>query len=400
MAARIPVRELRIGMFVTELDRSWLDSPFLFQGFLIETEDELGALQALCDYVLIEEAEEESTPGSTQEQDNGHPVRNRIGSFRDSFTGLHSIHRRMERGLIKLLSDRRIGRLINTDSVRASVNELLDSILANPDAALWLTKLRTEDERTATHCLNVAIISLAFAHHLGMTRKEMEAVGLGAILHDVGLSNEANDAIRQARSLSEKEFDLIKQHPATTLDMLDDPDRLPQMTLDILRWHHERIDGSGYPDGLSGTQIPRHALLVGLADSYDAMASDRAYRKARQPPEVLNELYRVADTQFGKPLVEAFIQGIGIYPPGTVVRLSTGAIGVVASSDTDSRLEPLVLVVRDGAGRWLHPYHLVDLQNISRKVGKKWKIVEVVDPDSVRINLAEIVADEMRAFGS
>lgn len=408
MPRKIPVRDLQIGMFVTELDRPWLESPFLFQGFLIETEEELAQLQSCCDHVYVEEEAETpgDGPGGLSLLRRRRPAarvvpvttRDRIGAFRDSYRELHAVHRRIERGLIKLLGDGRIGHLINTTAVRQSVNEMLDIVLSHPDAAMWLTKLHSDDERTATHCLNVTIIALAFALHLGLPREDMEAIGLGALLHDIGLSVDANEVIRKEGRLTDAEFELVKAHPESTIRLLDKPDSLPRTSLEIIRWHHERLDGSGYPDGLAGDEIPRHALLVGLADAYDAMASERAWRKAMAPPDVLSELYRTAEGQFGKALVEQFIQGIGIYPAGSVVQLDTGAIGVVAGSDDNSRLEPLVLLVRDENGQRLHPYHLVDLQRTGQKVGKAWKILKVVDPEDYGINLAAIVADEMRAF--
>lgn len=397
---KILVRDLQIGMFVAELDRPWLDSPFLFQGFLIETQEELGQLQCCCDFVFIDEDCSNETTAAPRRRFAATPVveRDRISEFQDSYRELHSVHRRIERGLIALLAGGTTGRLINTDSVRRSVRQMLDVIVTHPDAAIWLTKLRSEDERNATHCLNVSIIAIAFANHLGLPHHTMEAIGLGALLHDVGLSTDANEIIRKEGSLTELEFEVVKRHPEATIALLDKPEQLPKEAREIIRWHHERLDGSGYPDGLAGDAIPQHALLVGLADSYDAMASDRAYRKARQPPDVLGELYKTASGQFGKSLVESFIQGIGIYPAGSVVRLNTGAIGVVASSDPTSRLEPLVLLVRDEHGQRLHPYQLVDLKRTGRKLRKSWKITEVVNPEDYRINIAAIAADEMRAF--
>lgn len=417
MTRRVEIRNIEIGMFVAELDRPWLDSPFLFQGFLIESEEELGKLQETCEYVFIDE--ERSAPPQDRRAVPGglaKIVRPRTPApqarsttlitsvnqtpteFKESFRATSAAHQRTQLGVIKILDDRRLGKLVQTEPVRAAVSGLMQSILKNPSAALWLTKLRSEDEFTAAHSLNVAILSIAFAQHLGLPQKQMEAIGLGAILHDVGLTEAASEIIRKKASLTPEEFAIVRRHPVDGVFSLKDAENLDQVTLDVIRWHHERIDGSGYPDALSGDDIPMHVRVVIVADMYDSMASDRAYRRGLLPSDVLSVLYKHAEKTVGSGLVESFIQCVGIYPVGSVVQLNTGAIAMVASSDPGFRLTPLVLLLKDPEGRPYLPRRMVDLSTTEQKTGLKWSIKRMVSPADHQIDIAAIAADEMRAF--
>lgn len=411
MLKKIDVQKLEIGMFVRELDRPWLETPFLFQGFLIESSDEIATLREYCRHVMIDV--EQSTAGITRSLNktlfsvsaSNRPTapqrkENAADAFRENYKEIAAVHRDARLGMIKILNDRRLGKMIRTEEVRAVVNRMMDSILKNPNAALWLTKLRAQDELTAGHCINVAILSLAFSRHLGLPLDTMEQIGLGAILHDIGLTNVTNNILGKKDKLTAEEFSIIKQHSVDATTCIEKPDAIPHITMDILRWHHERIDGSGYPDGLEGDAIPLHAKIVGIADMYDAMVSDRAYRMAMLPPDALHELHRTAGRTFGAELVESFISCIGIYPIGCLVQLSTGAIGMISASEQGTRLEPLVLVVRDPQGRHLRPFQLVDLSLIRKKSGQTWRIEKILDPRECNIDIAAIAAEEILALAT
>lgn len=387
MKQRVEISDLRMGMFVSELDRPWLETPFLFQGFVIETQDELAALQEICEYVYIDASRSSSEASGSTGGIN--PER-----FMVDYEDVTRSAEPVRLGMIKSIDDRRLGRMVDTDPLKETVIALMGGILNNPEAALWLTRIRESDELTAAHSINVAVLSVAFAHHLGMPSEQLHAIGLGAMLHDIGLTAVSSEIIGKADVLTGDEYDAVRRHPVDGLFSVRKGSTLPQVTRDIIRSHHERLDGSGYPDGLSGAEIPQHVLIVGLVDTYDAMVSDRVYRKGIQPSDVLVELSRKAESTFGKKLVQAFIRCVGIYPPGTVVLLNTGAVGVVIASSREARLQPLVMLLRDPEGQPFEHRHVVDLSHVEQKTGKRWAIDSAVDPADHGIDIAAVMRDE------
>lgn len=415
MKKRVDVNDLDFGMFVAELDRPWLDSPFLFQGFIIEGEEELFTLREVCRYVYVDTERSlparnisRATAASAVSPDYVPPAagahaevvrRNNPQEFARRFQQVISLQKRAHLALIRLLDQRRLGRRVPTGIVMDVVRDLTESILDNPNTALWLTKLREQDEFNAMHSINVAILAIAFGRHLGLPRETLHEIGLGAMLHDIGLNEPSNDIIRNKIHLDEADFAIVRRHPLDGLYSLKRLNEMPKVSQDIIRWHHERIDGSGYPHGLCGDDIPRHVLIAGIADVYDAMTSDRAYRKALQPPDALSELTRQADRTFGRELVRSFIHCVGIYPVGSVVKLNNGAIGMVASTFPGVRLSPLVLLLKDSHGRHMLPRRMVNLATMRDRKGRPWAIDNAVDPSAHGINITSIAVDEMRAFG-
>lgn len=413
MKERVEVGDLKIGMFVAELDRPWLESPFLFQGFLIESEQERATLQAVCEYVFVDP--ERSSVREVRSAATAQAIPQRVPSrrysmadavrandprrFADSYRQAMKLQKRAHLALIRLIDERRLGKLVNAQPILEVIRDLTAAVVDNPNTALWLTKFREQDEFNATHSVNVAILSVAFGRHLGLPTETLHAIGLGAMLHDIGLTEPSNDIIRRKIKLDEKDFAIVRRHPVDGLFSLKRLNEMPPMTRDIIRSHHERIDGTGYPHGLKDDEIPQHARIVGIADVYDAMTSDRAYRPAMQPPDVLTELHRNASRTFGYKLVQSFIHCIGIYPVGSVVKLNTGAIAMVASTYPGVRLTPLVLLLKDSLGRHMNPRRMVNLAVASSGDGKSWSIEGVVNPSRHGINVTSIAVDEMRAFG-
>lgn len=416
MKQRVEVSDLELGMFVAELDRPWLDSPFLFQGFLVEGEEELAALREVCDFVYVD------TDRSVLEMPTRRPapVANAVSPdyvpsrlrpvaeavrsndprlFALDFQDVIALQKRAHLALIRLIDQRRLGRRVQVAPILDVVRELTESILANPNTALWLTKLREQDEFNAMHSINVAILSIAFGRHLQLPKDMLHAIGLGAMLHDIGLNEPSNDIIRSKVRLDEADFAIVRRHPLDGMYNIKRLNELPPVARDIIRWHHERLDGSGYPHGLKGKEIPRHVLIAAIADAYDAMTSERAYRHAMQPPDALAELHKNAAGTFGRELVQSFIHCIGIYPVGSVVKLNTGAIGMVASTFPGVRLTPLVLLLKDSQGRHMNPRRMVNLAALRDSQDVSWSITGTVEPMKHGINVTAIAIDEMRAFG-
>ena len=401
MRKKIPVSRLNLGMYVVELDRPWLDSPFLFQGFSIESPDQLQALQECCEYVYVDDA---ASPGTEEEgsgdQDLTIPgVREtpeRAG-FRMAVRRVLEYRQKLYPHIQKVLEDARLGHLVEARETRAMVQQLVELVAVNPQAVLWLTNLKDKHTHTADHCFNTAVLAVAFGAHLGMPKATLEEVGLGALLHDVGKMRTPVTILDKPGVLTEDEFDVMKKHPVDGYQMLRKQGSFSDIALEIVHLHHERISGQGYPFGLKGDEIPLHVRVVSIAEVYDDISSDRVYHDGVPAANCLNMMFHWAPRDFGEDLIQEFIRCIGIYPIGSLVELNTGALGIVMSSNPDSRLKPVVMLVRDREGR---PYRRRPLLNLAahgtQQGGFSWQVKRVVDCKDYDIDPARIAEMEAR----
>ena len=402
MRKKIPVSGLTLGMYVAELDRPWLESPFLFQGFVIESPDQLQALQECCQYVFIDDArtapggEEGGAAGADLTIPGVQETKERAG-FRMAVRRVLDYRQKLYPRLQKVLDDARLGHLVEARETRAMVQELVELVAVNPQAALWLTNLKDRHSHTADHCFNTAVLAVAFSAHLGMEKGTLEEIGLGALLHDIGKMRTPVTILDKPGVLTEDEFDVIKKHPVDGYQMLRKQGSLPQVALEVVQLHHERVSGQGYPFGLKGGEIPQHARVVALAEVYDDISSDRIYHDGVPAANCLNMMFHWAPRDFGEDLMQEFIRCIGIYPIGSLVQLNTGALGIVMSSNPDSRLKPVVMLVRDREGR---PYRRRPLLNLAapgpKEGGFSWQVQRVVDCKDYDIDPARIAQMEAR----
>jgi putative nucleotidyltransferase with HDIG domain len=398
MHKKTPVSQLSLGMYVTELDRPWLESPFMFQGFVIESPDQLAALQECCEYVFVDDtrlAGEEA--GGEDLTIPGIPETKERSGFRLAVRRVLEYRQKLYPHLQRVLEDARLGHLVDVRETRAMVQQLVELVAVNPQAALWLTNLKDRHSHTADHCFNTTVLAVAFGAHLGFNKALLEEVGLGALLHDVGKMRTPVTILDKPAVLTEDEFDIVKKHPVDGYQMLRKQGSLPDVTLEIVHLHHERVSGDGYPFGLKGEEIPLHVRVVAVAEVYDDISSDRVYHDGVPAANCLNMMFHWAPRDFGEDLIQEFIRCIGIYPIGSLVELNTGALGIVMSSNPDSRLKPVVMLVRDREGR---PYRRRPLLNLaapgSHESGFSWQVQRVVDCKDYDIDPARIAEMEAR----
>ncbi|MFN2301445.1 MAG: HD-GYP domain-containing protein, partial [Gammaproteobacteria bacterium] len=359
MQRKVNAEDLELGMYVARLDRSWTDSPFLFQGFVISSAEELAKLQELCKFVFVDEDKSEYEDRTLRRSIEVRPSASvRVTrsewhklsadeqklSFEKEITRAAETRTRTRSYINKLFEEIRLGFSVDTDTAKAVVHELVETIAEDADTALWLTNLKNVHEYTAQHCVNVSVLSIVFGKHLGFTKDQLKLIGLGALLHDVGKMQTPPEILNKPGKLTTEEFEIIKKHPVDGYQMMKETNSIPEQALQIIRYHHERVSGRGYPDGLKGDQVSTAVLMVAIADVYDAITSDRVYHAGLPAHEALKALYQIAPGEFGKKLMEEFIRCIGIYPIGSVVELSTGDIGVVMSTDPNNKLRPLVML--------------------------------------------------------
>lgn len=388
---RIPVEYLDKGLYVAQLDRPWTDIPLMFQGFEIRTDEELEILRSHCSFVYVDP--ERSSPDAIDEVDtlsqptHGDPDGGSVGRattavdvttvfgdarepdkevFRSLVRHAYASRTQAREFVDSVLTGVANGRGVDTQAASVVIEDMVSKISDNASAALWLTSLRDKDEYTIVHSINVCILALAFGLHLGYEGRELQQIGIGALLHDVGKVRTPTEILNKREPLTPEEFRIVRRHAQDGYEIVSQAGGASQEALEIIRLHHERVDGQGYPLGLVGGQIPLHVRLVAVVDAYDAMTSPRQFRDPMPADQALQRLYNEADARFGTRPVQEFIRCVGVYPVGSLVELDNGAFAIVLGQRAEARLRPTVLMVRTPGGE---PYEKRLVLNLDAEPG-------------------------------
>ena len=374
---KIHISELKVGMFVSKLDRPWLETPFLMQGFVVESVSDIDSIAEYSQHVWIDAVSEDWVAPEERAVLSGQPKKttyiNKIDAKAEHSAALdtYRIARRLTR---TLLDDIRLGGVINSEQAKTTVKDCVHSILRNSDALIWMSKIRSQDEYTAEHCLNVCILAIAFGRHLGMSEADLERLGMCGLLHDVGKMRVLPEILHKPSSLTEKEFDIMKAHTIHGRNLLMASPGIPNSTIDVAYSHHEKVDGSGYPRGLKSAGISELAKIIAIVDAYDAMTADRCYSPSIPSTEALKNIFKDRGTHFDDRLALEFIKSVGLYPPGTLVELVNGLIAIVFETNNKYRHLPKVIVVKNQETA-LGKNVLIDLADVEKaKMDKSFLI--------------------------
>ncbi|MFT6904470.1 MAG: HD-GYP domain-containing protein (c-di-GMP phosphodiesterase class II) [Oleiphilaceae bacterium] len=389
---KISSQELCIGMYVVELDRPWTETPFLFQGFLISSSEEIDQLRQYCQYVFIDVTQTTVDYAKTKTANQSQEVKNkRIYKVPvEQELAVAATHFDFAKNSINnALNSLRFSQEMNTKEIKKAVRNCVDSIVKNPNAMMWFTQIKNKDDYTAEHSLRVGIISIALGQELGLMEGELEDLGMAGMLHDVGKINIPIEVLNKEGSLNKEEYELIKTHAALGRQLLMSKSDAPPITVDVAYSHHEQMNGKGYPRGITADKIPYFAKIVGVVDAFDAITSDRVYSDARSTLEALRILYDCRGTQFDEEVVRSFIRLIGIYPPGHIVELTNGEAGIILSCQQNNKLRPKVIIVRN-AEKKLCRERVLDLSLDQKdKEGKPLRVKEVFTDGKFGIHLQE-----------
>ncbi len=280
----------------------------------------------------------------------------------------------------RVIEEVRSGRPVDLTPVQETVSEIVASAQRNPEALCSLVRLRSLDEYTFTHSINTCVLAVMIARQ-GLPG-DLESVGLGALLHDVGKSAIPTEILQKSGPLTEEEKFLVQQHPHVGLELLSRRRGLDAVVADAVAQHHERRDGTGYPEGLNGAEIGPGGSIVAVADAYDAMTSERPYRRAWRPTEVIRWISHESGRGFDPDMVLALVRALGVYPVGSVVRLNSGELAIVCAANPQAIRQPRVLVISSPLGAPLtHPSRL----DLARPgfLGARREIAEVLEASDV-----------------
>ncbi|MEA5445888.1 HD domain-containing phosphohydrolase [Gammaproteobacteria bacterium AB-CW1] len=402
---RVSVDELVPGLYVSELDRPWTETPFLFQGFMVETEADIRALREHCEYVWVDGERSRELPASTPRPDGSGTGSQQVKDA--SASDVISLSKRLHQGMRDGLAARRFAaeclaqafERIRRKEGGAMSNRLvqsaarLDGLVASyPEVAHWLANLQQHEDRLLDHSINVSLRALLLARELELPPAEVAAVGFGALLHDIGKLSLSPELLNKPGPLSREEWGQIRRHPLIGSHLLAGG-ALPDTVQRIVRYHHERIDGQGFPEGLKGNELELPIRVVAVANAYDSMTSNRLDRPRLSGYQAVTTLMRDADNTWGRSLVEAFVRCTGIYPAGTRVRLGSGAEAVVVHTPVTRRLQPVVCIYRRPDGSSDSRLPLYDLAAVSANERQQY-IDQVIEPDGGEQELLQVITRE------
>lgn len=281
--------------------------------------------------------------GAAPQQRKPEPVQDRVGAG--------AIYSRALQTIRKVFQEVRLGKVPSVGDVQRSVEDLVGGILKGKHSLMALTMIKSYDEYLFNHSVNVGILAMALGETMGLDVAALKELGLGALLHDVGKTNLPEEIIRAPRRLTDEEFDIIKRHPVEGVKILEQMGVQSDIAFRVTKEHHVDFDGRGYPRLGPDEQPHAYSMIVHVVDTYDAMTTVRPYKEAIEPNNAISEMKKLAGTAFNPLTVDSFVEMLGIYPPGTTVRLSTGEIGVVTRPGTEDVSRPWVRIVQDPAGK-------------------------------------------------
>ncbi|MRW94824.1 DUF3391 domain-containing protein [Duganella sp. FT80W] len=362
MLKKINVEQIRAGMYVQELCGSWLDNPFWKTAFMLHDESDVRKLldsgvkelwintKKGGDVLSVASSDSELSSEQagvikTTEPPQGFIFKPEIKQEMDQeLAQAHRIIRRSKDAVADMFENARMGRIAHPEIALAIVDDIAGSVLRNSGALISLIRLKQADEYTYLHSVAVCAMMIALGKHLKLSDSSIRDCGLGGLLHDIGKMSIPIEILNKPASLTEQEYEKIKSHPKIGHEMLSQVGGIPDSVLDICRHHHERTDGKGYPDQLSGKDFSLFARMAAICDVYDAVTSNRPYKQGWSPTESLRKMSCwTKDGHLDATIFAALVRCIGIYPVGTLVRLKSDRLAVVSDNDK-SLLQPKVRV--------------------------------------------------------
>lgn len=363
MIKKVGTTDLRIGMYIHDLNAGWMDHAFFRTRFMLRKEEDLlkiqrsGIREVYIDTVKGMDLPEAPTQAEVQEglmsgmlRGAARPAQPRT-THREELAYAQAVRAEADQVIQGVLADARLGKQAQVERVEPVVAEITDSILRNPGTLVSLLRLREGDNYTFTHCVSVATLLVTFGRHLGMERSQLMELGVGGMLHDLGKMRVPDHILNKPGKLTDEEFDTMKRHVDLGMELLKSTPGITPAMAQIAGEHHERFGGAGYPNGLHGFQISATGRMAAIVDVYDAITSNRCYHRGMEPAMALQKIFEWSEHHFDPELAQQFIQAVGIYPVGSLVRLASQRLAVVVDQGEGGLLYPVVRVVYDAKRR-------------------------------------------------
>lgn len=347
---KIPLSQLKKGMYVLSLFTKNKDLSVKSEGYILKESSIKQLKKSNVTYVEIDPSRTkqdkiEKEKNTIASEDT--PITNKSNepttSLDNEMKKANKLYNNAKVLQKKILSDITSNKVIDTEAVQESTNTIVDSIFRNQDALSCMSRLRIKDDYLVEHSLNVSILMTIFCKHLKVEREIMEQLALGAFLHDIGKVFIPDNILNKPGKFTDEEYEIMKKHVLLGVKVLEETPNIPDIVMSVVNEHHERIDGKGYPHQLSADKISQYGRMIAIVDSYDAMTADRVYRAGMHPIKVFKILSESLNS-YDNELVKQFIQCLGLYPIGTLVKLKSGKVGFISQLNKSKPLQPYVRV--------------------------------------------------------
>jgi len=381
MRKKIPVSELRLGMFIDRLDGNWLQHPFWKSSFKLDSPKRLKTLQEsavthvwidtgkgldIADHAGNSAASETATQPSPTVPDKQAATQRNIPIEKEMSAARETLEKARQ-ATMKVLQEARMGNSVSTADVAPLVEEISASIERNASAMLTVSRMKTKDDYTYLHSVAVCALMIALGKQLNY-QGSLHTLGMAGLLHDVGKMSIPDEILNKPGKLTDDEFKVVLGHPRSGWEILKRSGDIDEIALDVCLHHHERVDGSGYPDKLSAEALSLEARMGAICDVYDAITSDRCYKKGWEPAYALKKMVEWKDGHFDEAIFQAFVKTIGIYPSGTLLKLKSGRLAVVTEQSTQSLLMPMVKVFYSCNSKAPLPRKLINLAQSNEQI--------------------------------
>lgn len=400
MLKKIAVEQLTLGMHVKEFCGSWMEHPFWRSGFvLVDPKDIKTILASSIKEVWIDtskgvDIEVGQTAVSSTESDARVEAALQQVSISQKEVAPTSIAEEMQRAakicsqakraVISMFEEARMGKTVDIGGAQKLVEEITDSVARNPGALISLARLKTADDYTYMHSVAVCAMMVALAKQLDLAEAQTRSAGLAGLMHDLGKAAIPVDILNKPGKLTDAEFTVIKTHPQEGHRLLLTGTNIDPVVLDVCLHHHEKVDGSGYPKGLKGDEISLFAKMGAVCDVYDAITSNRPYKSGWDPAESLRKMAEWSKGHFDWTVFQAFVKSLGIYPVGSLVRMSSGRLGVVVEKTGKALTGPTVKIFYSTSSNMRIAPQVVDLSRpgvtdkiAGREDPAKWKFSDL-----------------------
>jgi len=392
---KISAKDLKLGMHLHELCGSWMEHPFWRTQFVLKSADDIrrilesGITEVWIDVDLgidvagesVVETEKEVTELLMEAE-----VAQRIEApkrvpMSDEVKRAFKICAQSKQAVVSMFNEVRMGNAISAEAAGEVVEEITASVMRNPGALISMARLKTADDYTYLHSVAVCALMVALSKQLGLDEKDTREAGMGGLLHDLGKALMPMDVLNKPGKLTDAEFDIIKKHPEEGHRLLVEGNSVGAIPLDICLHHHEKVNGSGYPHKLPGDKISLYAKMGAVCDVYDAITSNRPYKAGWDPAESIRKMTEWSSGHFDSNVFQAFVKSIGIYPTGSLVKLTSGRLAVVVEASEKSLLTPRVKVFFSTKSQAYIPPEMLDLSRpgttekiAGREDAAKWGI--------------------------
>ena len=289
------------------------------------------------------------------------------------------------------LSDVAVGKEMDIERVQEAGGIICESILRNADAMVSLTRIKKHDPYTAMHCMNVCTLVTAMAMHGGTEPAMLSMITTAALLHDVGKTRVALEILNKPGRFEPHELQEMRRHATYSGDIMREDGSFSEEQIAIAEQHHEMLDGSGYPRGLSGDAIHYFARLTAVADVYDALTAKRVYKPAMPMYEALSRIHKSKGAEFDENVVDLFVKTLGLYPVGSLVEINTGEQAIVFEPNPVDSRKPVVALLTQPNKKLRPTPYIMSLAARSQADGRE--IIKVIDPEKIGIDVEKIMVD-------